>query len=237
MSKKSETAATPTWQPDSGDGDRRLYNHPCLIAQTLSILGDRWTLLILRDLMAGLDRYSDILQSCDGMSPNVLSGRLKRLEAEGLVARERIKGLPPRVEYSLTEKGWSVRPILLALLDWGREQLGPFPIESVGTDVTTDFAVRVVPAFLFDALRAEGVRASMVVEIADCNDCNTWSFTIHDGRIQPRRNGMDTPDVTLRTTTRGFFEFIDGKAPIESCGEVEGCLETAVAIRECFLAS
>ncbi len=237
MSKKLETAASPTEQPAPDDHARRAYNHPCLIAQTLSILGDRWTLLILRDLMAGLTRYSDILQSCEGMSPNVLSDRLKRLEAEGLVGRERFKGLPPRVEYSLTEKGWSVRPILLALLDWGRQQLGPFPIESVGTDVTTDFAVRVVPAFLFDAGRAEGMRASMVVEIADCDDCNTWSFAIQDGRIQPRRHALEGPDVTLRTTTRGFFEFIDGKAPIESCGEFEGCVETAAAIRECFLAS
>ena len=67
------------------DPARKAYNLPCVIAQTLDVLGDRWTLLILRDLMAGLQRYNDILESCSGMSPNVLSDRLKRLEAEGLV--------------------------------------------------------------------------------------------------------------------------------------------------------
>lgn len=237
MSKKSETAAIPAQPAAPDDSARRSYNHPCLIAQALGVLGDRWTLLILRDMIAGLSRYTDILQSCEGMSPNVLSDRLKRLEAEGLVVRERFRGLPPRVEYSLTEKGWSVRPILLALLDWGREQLGPFPIERVGTEVSTDFAMRVVPAFMFDAGRAEGISASMVVEISDCDECNTWSFAIRGGRIQPRRHGVDHPDVVLYTTTTGFFQFIRGEDPIESCGRIEGCVDTARAIRACFLAS
>src|SRR5262245_50259562 len=139
----------------SDEGGRKAYNHPCLIAQALSVLGDRWTLLILRDLMSGLTRYNDILQNCAGMSPNVLADRLKRLEAEELVERRYFKELPPRVEYTLTEKGWAVRPVLLSLMDWAREYVGAFPLESVGTDVSTDFAVRVTPAFFFQPDRAE----------------------------------------------------------------------------------
>jgi DNA-binding HxlR family transcriptional regulator len=109
---------------------RKSYNHPCLIARALDVLGDRWTLLILRDLMSGLQRYSDILDNCDGLSPNLLSTRLKRLEADGLVERHYFKGLPPRVEYTLTEKGWAVRPVLLSLIEWSQEW----------TDMATDTA-------------------------------------------------------------------------------------------------
>jgi DNA-binding HxlR family transcriptional regulator len=219
------------------DGSRRGYNHPCLIAKALGVLGDRWTLLILRDLMAGLTRYNDILESCGGMSPNVLSDRLKRLEAEGLVTRERIKGLPPKVEYSLTEEGWAVRPVLMALIDWGRQHFGNFPFESVGTDVSTDFAVRVAPTFLFDPLRAEGIDASMVVEISDCQGCNTWSFVIREGRLRPMRQGIPTPDLLLQTTTNGFFDFVRGNRSAEECGTLSGPPEMAALVQACFLAS
>jgi DNA-binding HxlR family transcriptional regulator len=237
MTKTSETPAPSANSVTQDDGARRGYNHPCLIAQSLSVLGDRWTLLILRDLMAGLDRYSDILESCGGMSPNVLSDRLKRLEAEGMVMRTRTKGLPPKVEYVLTDKGWSVRPVLMALLDWGRQHFGNFPFESVGTTVSTDFAVRTAPTFLFDPLRAEGLEASMVVVISDCEDCNTWSFVISGGKLRPRRAAMDEPDLLLQTTTVGFFDFMRGNCSAEECGTLSGPAEKAAAVQACFLTS
>lgn len=215
---------------------RKTYDQPCLIAQTLTILGDRWTLLILRDLMSGLHRYSDILENCAGMSPNVLADRLKRLEAEGLVDRQYFKELPPRVEYTLTEKGWAVRPILLSLIEWGRQHVEAPPLqESVGSSIPTDFAVRMMPAFSFDPAKAGALDAIMVIEISDCADCNTWSFEIREGRIHPRRRAIETADVRLTTDTRGFFRFLRGEAPPEECGTVVGPAETAAAIQCCFL--
>jgi DNA-binding HxlR family transcriptional regulator len=217
------------------DGARKSYNHPCVIAQTLDVLGDRWTLLILRDLMSGLHRYGDILDNCSGMSPNVLSDRLKRLEADGLVHRRYERGLPPRVDYTLTEKGWAVRPVLLSLLDWGRQYVPGFTEESVGTEVSTDFAVRVIPAFSFHPERASDLSATMVVEIADCEGCSSWSFDIHDGHIHPRRHASEDADVYLLTNTTGFFRFVRGELPPEKCGELRGCAVTAAAIQSCFL--
>ena len=218
------------------DAPRKSYNHPCVIAQTLDILGDRWTLLILRDLMAGLHRYNDIIENCTGMSPNVLSDRLKRLEADGLVTRNYYKELPPRVEYTLTEDGWSVRPILLALLEWGRAHVGPADIEHLDEEkkMTTDFAVRMLPAFSFHPERADGLAVSMTVEISDCENCNTWTFDIHDGHIHPRRNAANHFDLFLKTTTEGFFQFIRGERSPEECGELQGSPETARAIQACF---
>lgn len=217
------------------DGARKTYNHPCGIAQTLDILGDRWTLLVLRDLMAGLHRYNDILESCAGMSPNVLSDRLKRLESEGLVDRNYYKELPPRVEYTLTEKGWTVRPILTALIDWGREHTTGFTQEHIGHEVSTDFVMRVIPAFSFHPERAGDLAASMSIEIADSEQCKSWTLDIHDGHIHPQRQRAATTDIHLKTDTSGFFQFIRGQAPAEAVGELTGSPETAAAIQSCFL--
>lgn len=217
------------------DGARKTYNHPCGIAQTLDVLGDRWTLLILRDLMAGLHRYNDILESCAGMSPNVLSDRLKRLEAEGLVDRSYYKELPPRVEYTLTEKGWSVRPILSSLVEWGRHHTPGFTQENIGHEVSTDFAMRVVPAFSFHPELARGLVASMSVEISDSEQCSCWTLDIHDGHIHPQRQRAESADIHLKTTTSGFFQFIRGQASAEAVGELSGPPETAAAIQACFL--
>ena len=213
---------------------RKSYGHPCLIAQTLDVLGDRWTLLVLRDLMAGLRRYSEILENCGGMSPNVLSDRLKMLEREGLVDRHYERGLPPRVDYTLTEKGWAVRPILLSLVDWGMTYTPRFPRESVGDTVPTDFAVRVIPTFAFRPEIAQHVRATMVLEIDDCEGCQAWSFEIADGRLTPSRKMIENPDLHLRTSTEGFFRFFRGQAEPCDCGELEGPAELAQAFQNCF---
>ena len=234
----AKSSPIPDIEPSSASeapGSRAIPNQPCLIAQTLGVIGDRWTLLILRDLMSGLHRYTDILENCAGMSPNVLSDRLKRLEGAGLVNREYFRELPPRVEYTLTEKGWAVRPILLSLIEWGSQYLSPFDPLSVGTEVPTDFAVRVVPTFSFLPERAGDLDATMVIEISDCSDCNTWTLEIRDGRIHPRRRAADIADVRLLTTTPGFSAFIRGDAPAEECGTLHGDPETARAIQACFL--
>ncbi|MGE5596797.1 MAG: winged helix-turn-helix transcriptional regulator [Hyphomicrobiales bacterium] len=237
MGKAPRSPDRGTVQTPSRDGEasRKSYNHPCLIARTLDVIGDRWTLLILRDLMSGLHRYSDILENCGGMSPNVLSDRLKRLEADGLVERTRHKELPPRVEYTLTEKGYAVRPILQSLIGWGRTYVGGFEAAAVAGEVEADFAVRTVPTFSFHPEKAAGLKARMLIEISDCSDCNTWTFEIHDGHIHPRRQRTGEPDIHLKTTTAGFFSFIHGKAPAEECGELIGPPDVAAAIQSCFL--
>jgi DNA-binding HxlR family transcriptional regulator len=224
-------------RPSEPGGPRKSYKHPCLIARTLDVLGDRWTLLVLRDLMAGLHRYSEILESCGGMSPNVLSDRLKRLEAEGLVCRTYQRGLPPRVEYALTEKGWAVRPILLSLIGWGRQYMEPVPQEELATDPFVDFAIRVIPTFAFDPAAAADLAASIEIEIDDLEDLRTWNFSIRDGHLYPRRErerAGDPPEVILRTTTAGFFKFLHGEAPAEDCGQLTGPPSVARAIQSCF---
>ena len=92
----------------------------CPVARTLDLIGERWTVLILRDLfLKGPRRFQDFQESMDGLAPNVLSARLKELEAGGLITRRMYSDHPPRLQYELSEKGRSLRPVLKALKRWG----------------------------------------------------------------------------------------------------------------------
>jgi DNA-binding HxlR family transcriptional regulator len=93
----------------------------CPVARTLDIIGERWTILLLRDLLLqGPRRFQDFQESLGGLAPNTLSARLKALEARGLIASRLYSEHPPRLEYYLTEEGKSLGPVLKALREWGR---------------------------------------------------------------------------------------------------------------------
>jgi DNA-binding HxlR family transcriptional regulator len=97
------------------------YDLNCPIAWTLDIVGERWTLLLLRDLFKiGPRRFQDFQDALPGVSPNTLSARLKTLEEHGLVSRRLYEDRPPRAEYVLTDKGRTLGPVLKALWDWGQ---------------------------------------------------------------------------------------------------------------------
>jgi DNA-binding HxlR family transcriptional regulator len=100
----------------------RSYDQGCPIALTLDIVGERWTLLILRDLLVfGKTKYSELQESLPGIPARILSERLKKLEANGLVEREVYSQHPLRAGYRPTSKGLSLKPVLGALAAWGTE--------------------------------------------------------------------------------------------------------------------
>ncbi|MGD8189785.1 winged helix-turn-helix transcriptional regulator [Brevibacillus ginsengisoli] len=93
---------------------------PCPIAKTLDVIGTKWTFLIIRDLLIeGTMRFSDLLKSMDGISPKTLSLRLKELEDHGILERKVYPEVPPRVEYTLTEKGRQLEGIFIELKRFG----------------------------------------------------------------------------------------------------------------------
>jgi len=98
----------------------------CSIARALELVGDRWTLLIVRDVALGRRRFDELLASL-GIASNVLSDRLNRLVAAGVLERVRYRERPARFEYRLTEKGAELRVALLALMQWGDRHLSPRP--------------------------------------------------------------------------------------------------------------
>jgi|SRR5580704_4913947 DNA-binding HxlR family transcriptional regulator len=98
----------------------------CPMARSLDIIGDRWTMLMLRDLaLDGPRKFQDFEQSLSGISPNTLSSRLKTLEDNGIVERRFYSDHPPRAEYVLTAKGTELRPVLRALKAWGEKYTRP----------------------------------------------------------------------------------------------------------------
>lgn len=95
----------------------------CPVATTLDVVGDRWTLLIVRDLLRGHSRFSQFRRSVEGVTTSLLSDRLKLLEKEGIIERSFYSDHPPRAEYFLTQKGHALGMVVGALASWG-EQYG-----------------------------------------------------------------------------------------------------------------
>lgn len=91
----------------------------CPVETTLALIGDKWKVLILRDLMPGAKRFGELKRSIGGVSQKVLTSQLRQMEADGLVTREVFAEVPPRVEYALTDTGRSLAPVLDALRVWG----------------------------------------------------------------------------------------------------------------------
>ncbi len=93
----------------------------CPVETTLTLIGDKWKVLILRDLMPGIKRFGELKRSVGGVSQKVLTAQLRDMEESGLVDRKVYAEVPPRVEYSLTPLGRSLKPILDAMQSWGND--------------------------------------------------------------------------------------------------------------------
>lgn len=91
----------------------------CPVETTLMLIGDKWKVLILRDLLPGTKRFGELKKSIGSVSQKVLTAQLRAMEAKGLVSRKVYAEVPPRVEYSLTDLGRSLSPILKAMAEWG----------------------------------------------------------------------------------------------------------------------
>lgn len=98
----------------------KVANTPqCTVERTVNVIGGKWTTLIVRELLGGTKRFGEIRTSLTGVSPKTLTDRLRELEAHGILEREVYAEVPPRVEYSLTERGRALRPIFDAMSEWG----------------------------------------------------------------------------------------------------------------------
>jgi DNA-binding HxlR family transcriptional regulator len=104
--------------------ERSTHPETCPVLRTADIISGKWTLLILRDLSAGINRFSALERSLAGISPKTLSERLKALEKSAVVTRKSFAEVPPRVEYTLTEMGWDLIPLIEHMREYGAKWLG-----------------------------------------------------------------------------------------------------------------
>lgn len=93
----------------------------CPVETTLTLIGDKWKVLILRDLLTGTKRFGELKKSIENVSQKVLTAQLRAMEENGLLTRTVYAEVPPRVEYTLTDLGKSLKPILDAMWNWGEE--------------------------------------------------------------------------------------------------------------------
>jgi DNA-binding HxlR family transcriptional regulator len=121
MARRSSLAEDTTTATSTSEQDDSLV---CPVARTASIVSGKWTLLIIRDLTYGTQRFSELERSLVGISPKTLSERLSALESEGIVHRQTYAEVPPKVEYSLTEKGQALFVLIEDMRDYGRHWLG-----------------------------------------------------------------------------------------------------------------
>ena len=91
----------------------------CPVETTLSLISDKWTVVIIRDLLTGTKRFNELRRSVTGITQKVLTSHLRNMEANGLLVRKVYPEIPPKVEYTLTETGYSLKPILDAMYTWG----------------------------------------------------------------------------------------------------------------------
>src|SRR5699024_4626449 len=158
---------------------KRVFDDPCGIARALNAVGERWALLVVRELVFGPKRYSDLHRGLPQMSQNVLAQRLRELEADGLVQRRRLGPPAPVAVYELTERGQELEPVLLALAHWGSRAPGP---EDRATELSVDallFALRAT----FDPELAGELSLRCQLDVAG----DRFRVTLAGGRLEVAR--------------------------------------------------
>ncbi|HLG74655.1 MAG TPA: helix-turn-helix domain-containing protein [Chloroflexota bacterium] len=169
------------------------YGQFCPIARTLDLLGDKWTLLIVRELLRGKRRFRDIEAGLPGIPPNLLSDRLKVLEQASIVTREYFRELPPRVEYSLTERGTSLAPVLESIAEWGMRHMmdGEVPCDRVELDLLFFH----LPRF-FCPEKGAGVTGTVEVRL-EGEGGGSWFVRVADGACTVDRESAQPAEAVI----------------------------------------
>ncbi len=168
----------------------RTYCDGCAAAHALDLVGERWTLLVVRELLLGPKRFTDLRAGLPGASPNVLAQRLRELERAGVVRRRKLP--PPAASrvYELTDWGLELEPIILRLGRWGvRSPSRPRDAE-IGVD-----SIIIALRTMFDPLAADGLSASYELRLGE----DRFRAVVADGRFEIARGSADRPDATIET--------------------------------------
>ena len=206
--------------------DSRSYGHFCMLAKALERVGDRWTLLVVRDLVFGPKRFTDLMERMAGVTPKTLTRRLRDLEADGLVEVDREAGRR-EVWYRLTPAGEDLRPALEELLLWGLRNVAepPRPDEPVHPE-------HVLRALQLQ-LRREGVDAGSVRWAVYVPGTGNYVL-IGDGirwNLQPDEGSETTADVTVTATRSALARFLTAPPPRDPHSEGIEITGKAAAIR------
>jgi DNA-binding HxlR family transcriptional regulator/putative sterol carrier protein len=179
------------------------YHQYCALARALDVAGDRWTLLIVRELTPGPRRFTDLIDGLPGISRKLLTERLRALERDGVIARQELPPPAARQVYELTDDGHDLAVAMAPLMAWGARRIGDRkPGES--------FRARwpaVAMAGLADREAAKGVSESYQYVVDD----SAFHFTVDDGSIQLHDGRAENPAATLTTDEDTWADIASGK--------------------------
>ncbi|MFU0507761.1 winged helix-turn-helix transcriptional regulator [Pseudaminobacter sp. NGMCC 1.201702] len=196
---------------------RRSYNDACGMAHALDLIGERWAMLVMRELMLGPKRFGDLRADLPGISANVLTQRLEGLEAAGLLTRRK---LPPPASiqvYELTPWGYESEPIFQALGRWAARSPAHDPRLPLSS-------VSLILSFrtMFDPSRAAGFAARIGLRLGE----ETFQITIGEGRIEASRDAIEGADVVFTGTAPAIAAAVYGGQPLDAL-ETQGMLSIA----------
>ena len=212
-----------------------MFDDPCGIARALNAVGERWALLVVRELIFGPKRYSDLHRGLPQMSQNVLAQRLRELEADGLVRRKRLGPPAPATVYELTERGQELEPVLRALAHWGSR--APLP-EDRSAELSVDallFALRAT----FDPALAGDLSLRCQLNVAG----DRFRATVAGGHLEVDRGEHSEPEASLTApeaaTLRDLvFAGVELHDVVERAdAELAGDAERLAALLRCFPAA
>lgn len=181
---------------------RRSYNQYCSVARALDLVGDRWTLLLVRELMIGPRRYTDLLGGLPGIGTNHLADRLKRLVSTGVVRR---RDLPPPAAstvYELTARGRGLEPVVIALAHWGGQLLGEPSSDLAWRPEWTVIALR----GRFDPTAARGLTVAYQFEV----EGQPFWARVRDSALETGLGHIDHPTVTVTADRDSFTRVAAG---------------------------
>src|SRR5215210_2008342 len=168
----------------------RTYDDGCAAAHALDLVGERWALLVVRELLLGPKRFTDLRAGIPKASPNVLSQRLRELEGAGVVRRRKLP--PPAASrvYELTEWGLDLEPVIVRLGRWGARSPSKPRDAELGVDsLILSFRT------MFDPRTADGLEASYELRLGE----DRFRAVVADGRFEIVRGAADRPDATIET--------------------------------------
>lgn len=182
---------------------RRSYEQYCSLARTLDVVGERWTLLIVRELMLGPKRFTDLLPGLAGIGRNLLAARLRDLEAQGLLRRRELP--PPAASwvYELTDDGRALGPALSELGRWGIERLSTPPRRVLFRAAWMMFPL----SYMADTQAARDVREVYEFRIDD----ETFHIRVDDGSVEPRAGEAERRDLVITMSTETMRELFSGE--------------------------
>jgi DNA-binding HxlR family transcriptional regulator len=184
----------------------RTYDQYCPVARALELVGERWTLLVARELLLGPRRFTDLMAGLPGISANVLAGRLKDLEEEGLVARRTLPPPAASAVYDLTPEAAGLVSVLAAMAEWGMTMLGePRADEEVrGEWLVLGLAVTAPAPDVVDGTTYE-------LHI----DGEVLHVQVRDGNLQPHQGPADDPDAVLTMDATALGDVSSGRVDVD----------------------